>query len=191
MDLFETSAINLSMKSSMGQQLTANVYTVEGVYNTDGSLRELSMGQLVMALCLNRATELEAVVVSLMESLARQSANIEALSKVQEELLAKTGTSSYAGFDMSADVTYYTSSQVEQSSKNTTTILSALGVSTSGTYDDVIKAIDNKLDELNSLSQETLIDIQSKTSKRDDTYNLISNILKSINTTLTGNVNNL
>lgn len=191
MDLFETSAINLSMKSSMGQQLTANVYTVEGVYNTDGSLRELSMGQLVMAICLNRATELEAVVVSLMETLARQSANIEALSKVQEKLLEQTGTSTYSGQTLSPAVTYYNSSNVQCSSTSTSTILSDLGVSTSGTYDDVIKAVDDKLDELNSLSQETLIDIQSKTSKRDDTYNLISNVLKSINTTLTGNVNNL
>lgn len=191
MELFETSAINLSMKSSMGEQLTANVYTVEGIYNTDGRLRELSIGQLVMAVCLNRAAELEGIVVALMETLARQSANINALSKVQEKLLEQKGTDAYSGQTLSEEISYYDANQASKKSNSTSTILSALGVSTSGTYDDVIKEIDNKLNQLNSVSQETLIEIQSKTSKRDDTYNLMTNVLKSLNSTLVGNANNL
>lgn len=191
MELFETSAINLSMKSSMGEQLTANVYTVEGIYNTDGRLRELSIGQLVMAVCLNRAAELEGIVVALMETLARQSANINALSKVQEKLLEQKGTDAYSGQTLSEEISYYDANQASKTSNSTSTILSALDVSTSGTYDDVIKEIDNKLNQLNSVSQETLIEIQSKTSKRDDTYNLMTNVLKSLNSTLVGNANNL
>lgn len=191
MELFETSAINLSMKSSMGEQLTANVYTVEGIYNTDGRLRELSIGQLVMAVCLNRAAELEGIVVALMETLARQSANINALSKVQEKLLEQKGTDAYSDQTLSEEISYYDANQASKKSNSTSTILSALGVSTSGTYDDVIKEIDNKLNQLNSVSQETLIEIQSKTSKRDDTYNLMTNVLKSLNSTLVGNANNL
>lgn len=191
MELFETSAINLSMKSSMGEQLTANVYTVEGIYNTDGRLRELSVGQLVMAVCLNRAAELEGIVVALMETLARQSANINALSKVQEKLLEQKGTDSYSDQTLSEEISYYDANQASKKSNSTSTILSALDVSTSGTYDDVIKEIDNKLNQLNSVSQETLIEIQSKTSKRDDTYNLMTNVLKSLNSTLVGNANNL
>lgn len=191
MELFETSAINLSMKSSMGEQLTANVYTVEGIYNTDGRLRELSIGQLVMAVCLNRAAELEGIVVALMETLARQSANINALSKVQEKLLEQKGTDAYSGQTLSEQISYYDANQASKTSNSTSTILSALDVSTSGTYDDVIKEIDNKLNQLNSVSQETLIEIQSKTSKRDDTYNLMTNVLKSLNSTLVGNANNL
>ena len=191
MELFETSAINLSMKSSMGEQLTANVYTVEGIYNTDGRLRELSIGQLVMAVCLNRAAELEGIVVALMETLARQSANINALSKVQEKLLEYKGTDPYTDKALSEQISYYDANQASKTSNSTSTILSALGVSTSVTYDDVIKEIDNKLNQLNSVSQETLIEIQSKTSKRDDTYNLMTNVLKSLNSTLVGNANNL
>ena len=47
------------------------------------------------------------------------------------------------------------------------------------------------MDSLNSVSQTTLIDIQSLTATRDDTYNLVSNVLKSLQTVLIGNVNNL
>lgn len=202
MEVFETSAINLSMKNSMGDQLMANVYTVEGIYDTEGRLKPLSIGQLVMAICLNRATELESIVVSLMETLARQSTNINALSKVQEKLLEMTGSDTYAGQTLSEKQSYYRvmSQALPDESKETSTILDGLGVAykqtvdgktVNMTYDDVIKAIDNKLNELNSISQETLIEIQSKTSKRDDTYNMVTNILKSLNTTLIGNANNL
>ena len=193
MELFETSAINLSMKNSMGEQLTANVYTVEGIYNTDGNLRELSVGQLVMAICLNRATELESGIVSLMETLARQSANIAALSKVQEKLIEQTEANKYSDQTLSESVSFYNQSQVEITSSSTSAILEGLGVNHSGsmTYGDVIKEIDNKLNQLNSVSQETLIEIQSKTAKRDNTYTMITNTLKSLNTTLIGSANNL
>ena len=56
--------IYLSMQDTdTGEYLTANVYTVEGVTNVDGSPRRLSIGQLVMALCLQRAAALEADIV--------------------------------------------------------------------------------------------------------------------------------
>ena len=53
--------IYLSMTDpDTGEYLTADVYTVDGVYEADGvTLRRLSVGQLVMALCLKRATDLE------------------------------------------------------------------------------------------------------------------------------------
>ena len=52
--------IYLSMTSpETGEYLTANVYTVDGVTNADGSRRLLSIGGLVMALCLKRAHDLE------------------------------------------------------------------------------------------------------------------------------------
>ena len=66
--------------------------------------------------------------------------------------------------------------------------------STSFSYTEVgdfIKEIEAKMDSLNSVSQTTLIDIQSLTATRDDTYNLVSNVLKSLQTVLIGNVNNL
>ena len=46
-----TVEFDLSMASpETGEMLTARAYTVAGVTNEDGSLRELSIGQLVMAI---------------------------------------------------------------------------------------------------------------------------------------------
>jgi hypothetical protein len=47
------------------------------------------------------------------------------------------------------------------------------------------------MDSHNSFSQQTMIDLQSQTAKRDQSYDMISNILKSLNTTLMTNVNNI
>ena len=49
---FSVDQIYLSMQNpETGEYLTADVYTVDGVYEADGvTLRRLSVGQLVMAL---------------------------------------------------------------------------------------------------------------------------------------------
>ena len=57
--------------------------------------------------------------------------------------------------------------------------------------DEMMQNTEEQMDSLNTISQEQLIDIQSLTSKRDDTYSLISNVLKSLYTVMTGNVNNM
>ena len=51
--------------------------------------------------------------------------------------------------------------------------------------------IEDKMDSLNTISQDTLINLQSLTAKRDQTYDLVSNALKSFNTVLVGNANNI
>ena len=55
----------------------------------------------------------------------------------------------------------------------------------------VISTLEDKMDSLNTISQDTLIDLQSLTAKRDQTYDLVSNALKSFNTVLVGNANNI
>jgi hypothetical protein len=57
-------------------------------------------------------------------------------------------------------------------------------------YDDFITEIESKMDEKNSFSQQKMIELQSLTNKRDQSYDMISNVLKSLNTTMTGIVNN-
>ena len=47
------------------------------------------------------------------------------------------------------------------------------------------------MDELNTFSQQKMIELQSLTNKRDQSYDMISNILKSLNTVLTGTVGNM
>ena len=55
----------------------------------------------------------------------------------------------------------------------------------------VISVLEDKMDSLNTISQDTLIQLQSLTAKRDQTYDLVSNALKSFNTVLVGNANNI
>ena len=58
-------------------------------------------------------------------------------------------------------------------------------------YDDFITKLEAKMDEKNTFSQQTMIELQSLTAKRDQSYDMISNVLKSINTLLVGNANNM
>ena len=183
MAVFGTSAIDLSMCGSDGQQLTANVYLLEGVQNANGTLREMSIGQLVMAICLSRATELEQKIVGKMEGLAATSADLETLTALDLDMVNWYNDESNRGG------TWYRSAK-------TSAALDLMGWTTlqNIAYKDLpdkIKEVESKMDSLNSVSQTTLIDIQSLTSKRDDTYSLVSNVLKSLNTVLIGNVNNL
>ena len=55
---------------------------------------------------------------------------------------------------------------------------------------EFLSSLESAMDSKNSFSQRTMIELQSQTTKRDQTYDMISNILKSINTVLIGNVNN-
>ena len=57
--------------------------------------------------------------------------------------------------------------------------------------EQLITDIEAKMDSHNSFSQQTMIDLQSQTAKRDQSYDMISNILKSLHTTLMTNVNNM
>ena len=62
-----TVEFDLSMVNpETGLYNTARAYTVEGVTNEDGSLRQLSIGQLVMAVCLSRAADMETRIIGKM-----------------------------------------------------------------------------------------------------------------------------
>ena len=92
-----TVEFDLSMVSpESGEFLTARAYTVESVKNADGSLRQLSIGQLVMAICLERAARLERGVwdetqqkyvdgiIPLMEEMNDTSAQLAALPEIEK-----------------------------------------------------------------------------------------------------------
>ncbi len=85
---FTISPINLTVKDPLTDQLlTANVYTVEGVNNN----QPISIGGLVMALCLARATELEKAIIEIMDDMEKNSATLERLTKIEENLIAGKG----------------------------------------------------------------------------------------------------
>ena len=180
--------IYLSMTSpETGEYLTANVYTVDGVYEPDGvTPRLLSIGQLVMALCLKRAASLETDIIRKMNQIESVSEQLELMTKIENDILAgdvnmSSKTLSYKG----RTYTYYAF---------LTEVMEVDNVP-SGTANknstELITGIESKMDENNTLIQKTMIELQSQTNKRDQSYDMISNILKSLNTVLTGNVNNM
>ena len=178
---------------------TATVYTVDGVTNADGSLRELSIGQLVMAICLQRAAELETSIIALMEEMKSTSAQLADMTKIEQAVIDEftSNTNGHAYNLNNVSVTSSTSAiqllrdmgvlDSTQTYVRNDSVLSNLDI----LYDDFISALEAKMDEKNSFSQQKMIELQSLTNKRDQSYDMISNVLKSLNTTLTGNVNNL
>ena len=187
----ETIEFDLSMVNpDTGRYLTARAYTVDGVNNVDGTPRELSIGQLVMAICLQRATALEASIVELMEKMNATSAQLEAMTQIEEDILdgganmnnASTSSVTYDGTtysfrDFLVNVMGMDSSEVPTGFADASST-------------DFITALESKMDEKNSFSQQKMIELQSQTSKRDQSYDMISNVLKSLNTVQVGIVNN-
>ena len=169
--------------------LTANYYTVAGVNNPDGTPRALSIGQLVMALCLQRATELEAEIIKIVEDLNKTSEDLERLTEIEKAIVNATDSS----VDLKntklegTDISYYdflTKSEYEIE-------LKGVPETANSSSEQLITDIEAKMDSHNSFSQQTMIDLQAQTAKRDQSYDMISNILKSLNTTLMTNVNNM
>ena len=78
-------------------------------------------------------------------------------------------------------------------SRNLDSLISATPAVVGGTpsTDQLITDIESKMDSLNSFSQEKMIELQSETNMRDQAYDMITNILKSMNTVQVGIVNNM
>lgn len=193
---FETVHFDLSMcDPEYGTPLQANAYHVEGIRNVDGSLRDLSIGQLVMAICLQRASTLETDIVSMMSEMSMTAANLETLTTCQQ-LFADNESKS---FNITPPITLTWNGKTKPDVDEASDVLDfltnkeqyvGLTIDADASLDDVIQAISSKMDSLNSVNQEELVQLQSLVSKRDQSYDLITNVLKSLNTVLVGTVNN-
>lgn len=210
------------MKDAKGEFLTASVYSIPGVNND----LPMSIGQLVMAICLARATELEGNIIDLMEEMDNTSAELEMLTEIETNLLEnKVLTNEHLeyldsiGMDLRRDahelanylatnpppVDYEDGDKVitiinkldryedsgEWLSDEELYFLDRYGISAVSYTEDHIKDIETKMDAKNSFSQEKMIELQSQTNKRDQAYDMVANILKSLNTTLLTTVNNI
>ena len=199
---------DLSMTSpDTGRYLTANFYTVDGVTNADGSLRQLSIGQLVMAICLNRASKLETDIIALMEEMNATSAELKIMTTIEEKVVGWTTADPqpHPGYEhLYHDTISGTGTNYD--GKTYMDVLRSMGIIGDGIecvrwsgnkdpndimYDDFITALESKMDEKNTFSQQKMIELQSLTNKRDQSYDMISNVLKSLNTTIIGNINNM
>ncbi len=197
-----TVEFDLSMVNpETGEYLTARAYTVDGVLGVDNQPRLLSIGQLVMAICLQRASRLEngytdpatgthvKGIIDLMEEMNATSAKLEAMTKIEKDIVEKTSgsldlTSTYVTYD-GRQISYQTFLS-DPDLGGLTNVPSTANASSS----QLISDIESKMDESNSFSQQKMIELQSQTSKRDQAYDMVSNVLKSLNNVLTGIVNN-
>ena len=187
---FSVDQIYLSMQNpETGEYMLADVYTIDGVYEADGvTPRLLSVGQLVMAICLQRAAELEADIVTKMNSLESTTEMLECMTTIETNVLegsVNLGTKKirYQG----SEYTYYYFLDRIVGLED----LPADNTEVSKDSIEFLSSLEAEMDSKNSFSQRTMIELQSQTTKRDQTYDMISNVLKSINTVLVGTVNNM
>ena len=208
--------LELSMISpETGNPITANLYEVPGI------ARQLSISELVMAICLAKATAIEEEIVGRMELLSRLTVNLESLTEAQSQLTgmmveAKDASGKvihgaleyisdltgykYAGNPFNLTVTWYsddgtskTYPKIERYSELKRFLLDAdVKIDDSMTkIAEVVQAVSSRIDMLNTTNQKDMIELQSMTNKRDNRYELITNMLKSIGTVLTSITSNL
>ncbi|MBQ7176842.1 MAG: hypothetical protein IJS08_05435 [Victivallales bacterium] len=168
-----------------------NMYTVAGVKDESGNLRKLSMSELVMVVCLARAQEKEEAVIDIMRELSNNTYLLEILTEIEERRLNGEAISNIkpkSGGTWQVDTD---GNGTTESYANASALLQALGINPNLGTDDLLTEIESKMDSLNSFSQEKMIELQSETNKRDQAYDIITNVLKSLQNVLTGISNNI
>ena len=204
---FEVETFDLSLRNpTTGAPLTANVYRVEGID------RPLSMGGLLMAICLRSATDLERQIIEKMEANAATTVALERMTALQTALVAwqtevqgkkETGTArlradveQLKAYAPDLDLDGYTDWVAYLADESSLGLKLTYPTPEPGgyTYDQItamVGDVSNGMDSFNTISQTEMIDLQALTNRRDERYNLISNGLKSFYTVLGGNANNL
>ena len=126
-------------------------------------------------------------IVEIMNSLEATTEVLECLTEIEAKVLdgdvdLKTKKLWYQGVEK----TYY---------EFLTTYTEVEDIPETGTVNakstDFLAALETEMDSKNSFSQQTMIQLQSQTTKRDQAYDMISNTLKSLNNVLVGNANNM
>ena len=200
----ETVEFDLSMTDvDTGAYLTARTYNVT-VTDADGvtttTLRNLSIAQLVMAICLERAVAKEKEIIDTMQALNVTSSELQALTEIETEVVTKDARKGESVNLDTKEITYNGENQTYRTfltamfvadGMTESEIESLLSSTANADSKDLINAIEKSMDKRNSLNQQTMIELQSATSKRDQSYNMIANISKSLNQVEIGIVNNM
>lgn len=191
----ETVEFDLSMADvDTGAYLTARTYNIT-VTDADGvtvtTLEGLSIGQLVMALCLERAVEMENKIIETMNSLNTTSSQLQALTEIETAIVEKNGRNGES-LTLSSQTVKYNDGLYQYDEFLEQVIgLSSIPSTASSESTDLINSIEKAMDQRNSMNQQTMIGLQSATSKRDQSYDMIANISKSLNQIQVGIVNNM
>ena len=207
--MFDTKQIDLSMRNpDTGRFLQANVYFVEGVTNADGSYRELSIGQLVMAICLARATEVEQALVLKMDAMNQASLMLDSLTAIETKITETAAKKTYGDYIGTkwADIGFSEKEAAQlrklYETDNWPTFVieyakvPSLPTPESGGYsleaiDTVLTNMESRMDDLNTQNQSDMIEMQSLTNKRDQAYDLNAALIKSFQTVIIGTIANM
>lgn len=195
---FDTRLTPLTIRNpETGRLLTANVYTIEGV---DGTF---SMGQLVFAICASIAIAREEDLVAIMNDIDKATDKLKGLTDIQAALIEWFNISGVndpfnpaaANISLAYDGQSYTGDSWRSFLVDVCEMLpSEIPMGGTLTRDEVealIDSISDKMDAYNAINNEQLIQMQSETAKRDQAFDLLTNILKSFNNQLVANANNL
>lgn len=151
-------------------QIATNKYAPAGsrainLYST-GTAENLTLGQLVSAVCIRTAGALEEQSVNKMNMMSIGTEKLEKASVYMQEIAEETMS------DWAAAKAY---------------LADTVGVS--GLPDDLstyekrmqaVNAIKEKLDSMTQQAQEDMIDLQTIINRRDMTYNTSSNVIKAM-----------
>ncbi len=181
------------LQADVDKDVKGQYYTVSGVEDGNHNPRPLSMAELVMVICLARAGEKEEAVIDLMKQMSNTTATLNSLTDIESRLLDGKSLSTMTGSFYYNGTTYTKAIDFLRAVGINITTWSVLpGIENVSTpIDDIISDIESKMDSMNSFSQEKMIELQSETNKRDQAYDMITNILKSLNSTEMGIVNNI
>lgn len=208
--MFDTKQIDLSMRNpDTGRFLQANVYFVEGVRNADGSYRELSIGQLVMAICLARATEVEQALVLKMDALNQSSTLLDSLTSIETKITETAAKKTYgdsigakwsdigctkaeeAAFRKLYDTDSWVKFVTDYCGVPPLPNFDADNGYSLNTIDTVLTSVESRMDDLNTQNQSDMIEMQSLTNKRDQAYDLNAALIKSFQTVIIGTIANM
>lgn len=160
---------------------TACAVNLYGLDSTEG----MTLGQLVVAVCIRRAASLEHASVRKSNELVQTTGKLKALSLLTEKLMSDNVTSMDTLIDLSG--TGYTPSNVGMNPSIYDFLTLELGVTVSSrdisNYSKKMAAYDSikqMLEQCSNLSQRQAIDLQSFVSRRDVAYNTSSSILRTM-----------
>jgi len=165
-----------------------NVYSYNGATN-------LTLAQLLLAVCLYRANSMEQQTVDLMSKMSDNTNKLNNIS-TQADTLASVEVASTYNYttQVTVDGTSYTFwnfcvkyAGVSESDLPT-------GSNNCWNYDQrmtVYNLLKTKMDALNTISQEDMIDLQSLLNKRDQAYDLASNGSKVLMNSALSTANNV
>lgn len=166
---------------------TSKSYPVK-TYTFNGATG-LSMAELLLAVCLYRANSLERQTVENMGQLSDTTAQLEIITGLANNIVNVPVGVTYnpgsdyvnykvAGEDKTDTAWDYITSD-KQGCLNLKSQIDSAGLTNSDwDYDKRLAAyniIKTKMDSLNSISQESMIELQALVNKRDQAYNLASN----------------